>query len=206
MHEVSLPPIKVLVRREFLYDLKKGHGEYDLGLLISARSIPGSAMLFQVLLENGVLRDKLPISAILHKPTQAREFDELQLWNCFSANFCIVELNYLCGTRVEFYNKRKKWESGLYLFTFQWGSDMTYGIDLTQAEDPSEHKSGHFLQLDTGEFAIQPNNRLRFIDPSFTTKPFPENPDYKVNTQSYNCETSKKWITEDTDRYFYSNS
>lgn len=204
LHEVSIPPLKVFVRKEYLYDGQKGHGEFITGVLVSARAMSGQALLFQVLLENGVLRDKLPISALTHKiGVPKRDFDELQLWNCFSANVSVHNINYLCGLRVDVFNKRMQWESGEYLWTFQWGADMTFGIDLTLAEDPAEHKSGHFIMLDSGEFAVQPNNRLRFYEPSLVTKPFPEKPDYKVNTEFFNCESKEKWITEDSDRWFY---
>lgn len=204
MHEINIPPMKVWVRKEYLYDDQKGHGEYVLGVTMTARAMTGQAMLFQVLLEDGSLRDKLPINAITHKlNVQKREFDELQLWNCFSANFSLIQINYLAGMRVDVFNKRKQWESGHYLYTFQWGADRTLGIDMTLAEDPSEHKSGHFIKLDTGEYAIQPNNRLRFHEPSFVTKPFPDKPDYKVNTQFFNCESKNKWVTEDSDAWFY---
>lgn len=204
MHEINIPPMKVYVRKEYLYDGQSGHGEFMPGVTMTARAMTGQAMLFQVLLEDGSLRDKLPISALTHKiGIPKRDYDELQLWNCFSANFSILSINYLSGMRVDIFNKRKAWESGIYLWTFQWGGDNTLGVDMTLAEDPSEHKSGHFIKLDSGEFAIQPNNRLRFFEPSFVTKPFPEKPDYKVNTQFFNCESKEKWITEDSDRWFY---
>jgi hypothetical protein len=39
---------------------------------------------------------------------------------------------------------------------------------------------------------------------SFTTKPFPEKPDYKVDTEEYRCENkSDRWIVSDDDNYYY---
>lgn len=207
LHEASTPPIKVLVRREFMTDHTSGHGEYELGVMISVRSIPGNAALFQVLLENGALRDKLPIHALhaqKHEHKHEHPFHHLQLWNCFSENFSLVELQYLSGLIVEVRMKSGLWARGRYLWTMQWGSDMTHGIDLTLAVDPSEHKSAHFIQLDNGEFALQPNNRLKWHEPSHVTKPFPNRPDYKVNTDEWNCEAHEKWATEDSDSWAYS--
>jgi hypothetical protein len=204
MHEVSIPPLKVWVKREFQYDLERGFGEYDEGVLVSARSTPNSAMLFQVLMENGVLRDKLPIHAFATKKVSCDlPFHFLQLWNCFSANFSVLEINYLASLRVDVLMKDKKWYSGKYCWTFQWGPDSTHGIDLTLATDPFEHKSAHFIELDNGHFCMQPNNRLRWHDPTFITKPFPTKPDYKGNSQVWNCEIHSKWVTEDSNVMFY---
>jgi hypothetical protein len=211
MHEISIPPLKVWVKKEFLHNHEFGHGEWEMGLLVSARSISGNAMLFQVLLENGALRDKLPIHSFVwctkRWEAQCKEqeppFHYLQLWNCFSANFSAVEIDFLSGLRVDAVLKDKSIASGMYLWSFQWGPDATHGIDLTQAIDPSEHKSGHFLKLDNGMFAIQPNNRLRFYDPAHVTKPFPDRPDYKVNTDKWNCEAHAKWVTEGSNNWAY---
>jgi hypothetical protein len=162
-------------------------------------------MLFQVLMENGVLRDKLPIHAfVTDKNAPEIPFHHLQLWNCFSANFSIISINYLSGLKVDVKLKNGNWESGTYLWTFQWGPDYSHGIDLTLAADPFEHKSSHFIELDNGCFVLQPNNRLKWRDPSFITKPFPEKPDYKGNSKIWNCESYDKWTTEDSNAWFYS--
>lgn len=94
------------------------------------------------------------------------------------------------------------WCEGEIWWTFDWyGSEDTF--DYSLSEQPDEHKSGHFIALDNGEFAIQPNNRVRIFEPSFVTKPFPERPDYKVCTQFFNVEHMGKWQTSDDDRYMY---
>ena len=61
-------PIKVFVRNEYMYQHTKGHGEFTPGVIMSVRCLPGQAALFQVLLENGVMRDKLPCHALLTEP------------------------------------------------------------------------------------------------------------------------------------------
>jgi hypothetical protein len=204
MHEISLPPIRAYLRERFLYDGDPSKTDMLPCIIVSARSIPGSVMLFQVLLENGVLRDKLPIHALATKPDASEHpFHYLQLWDCFSANFTAVEIRFLSGLRVSVYCKDRVWRDGHYLFTFQWGEDLTHGLDLGYAIDPAEHKSGHFIEMCDGQFAIQPNNRLKFHEPSFCTKPFPEKPDYRVNTGWWSAETFSKWHTEDTNNFFY---
>ena len=65
--ESSFPPVDVWVRAEYLYDMKSHHDEFFLGRIVSVRCLPGQVPLFQVLLENGVMRDKLPCSALIDK-------------------------------------------------------------------------------------------------------------------------------------------
>ena len=58
-------------------------------------------------------------------------------------------------------------------------------------------------KLDNGNFAIQPNNRLRVFDPNFVTKQGQTVIERKVNTHIWTAENSPKWITEDNDNYEY---
>ena len=98
--------------------------------------------------------------------------------------------------------KDRKFYSGRYYATINWGSNDA-NTDLTLSESPDEHKSHHIILLDNGQIALQPNNRIKWSEPSFVTKPFPERPDYLVNKDYYNCESFDKWHTEDSDRMFY---
>jgi hypothetical protein len=56
------------------------------------------------------------------------------------------------------------------------------------------------LALDNGNYAIQPNNRILWNIPSFTTSSLV--PDYKVQTTYWNVE-NKNWHTDNTDKMFY---
>ena len=99
-------PIKVFVRNEYFYQGKKGHGELTEGVIISVRCMPGQAALFQVLLNNGVMRDKLPCHALLttnELPETDLPFHYLQLWNCFSYNFTLIHLSYVYDTQAVSY-------------------------------------------------------------------------------------------------------
>ena len=46
----NLPPIKVLVKKQYLYDHKKGKGEFVEGVWISCKSIQGRALYFETYL------------------------------------------------------------------------------------------------------------------------------------------------------------
>ena len=75
-------PLKVFIRDEYMYQHKKGQGNFTPGIVISVRCMPGQVALFQVLLNNGVLRDKLPSHALLtspNTPTPDLPFHYLQI-------------------------------------------------------------------------------------------------------------------------------
>jgi hypothetical protein len=198
-------PLKVFVRNEYLYQFKKGHGEFTEGVVLTIRCMPGQVVLFQVLLNNGVVRDKLPSHALLTSPELPDPdlpFHYLQLWNSFSYNFTLLAINYLYDTKVSVLMKDGKFYEGSYYATINWGSNDK-DADLTLAEDPMEHKSHHIILLDNGQIALQPNNRIKWSEPSFVTKPFPEKPDYLVNKDWFNSEGYDKWATADNDEYLY---
>ena len=198
-------PLKVYVRNEYMYQFKKGHGEFTKAIITSIRCMPGQVVLFQVLLENGVMRDKLPSHALVlepETPTPDLPFHYLQLWNCFSSNFNLFHINYLYDTRVSVFMKDKNWYDGNYYATINW-AENDRDCDLTLSQDPMEHKSHHIILLDNGQIALQPNNRIRWSEPSFVTKDFPSKPDYLVNETWFNSEGFNKWKTEDNDNYMY---
>ena len=65
---VNTPHIDVYVKKEYLYDGQKGHGELVEGIWVSAKSIQGRALYFETYIpEYGALYDKLPISAFVWK-------------------------------------------------------------------------------------------------------------------------------------------
>lgn len=198
-------PLKVYVRNEYLYQFTKGFGEFTEAIIVSIRCLEGQVCLFQVLFNNGVLRDKLPSSAFCLEPiipTPDLPFHYLQLWNCFSNNFTIFQINYLYDMRVSVYIKDGKWYDGRYFATLNWGKNNN-DLDLSLSEHPSEHKSHHIIFLNNGQIALQPNNRIKWSEPSFVTKEFPTKPDYLVNKNIFNSESFEKWSTEDSESYIY---
>ncbi len=170
--------MKVFVRRSFLNG-NIDDKSYEQAVLISVRCLEGSAALFQILTETGRMRDKLPLSAFCWKIPDSEDvwekypFHSLQLWDCFSRDFSIVQLSYVFNCRTTVLMKDRSQLEGQYQWTIQWaGNTNLGGADITLAEDGSEHKCHHFIRLDNGLFALQPNNRiLKWNEPSFCTKP-----------------------------------
>ena len=157
----NVPPIKVVIKKEYLYDGVKHKGEFQQAILLTAKSLPGLSTLFQVLLDNGVMRDKLPISAFVSKiDKNEKEYplDFLQIWNSFSYNITCMEINFLSGLRCSVFLKDKTWIKGTILWTFDWSGETDASVNLSLCEQPDEHKSGHVIEMDNGQYAIQPNN------------------------------------------------
>ena len=201
----NIPPLYCSVRKEYLYDLKSHHGQSEECVVFGFASITTRAILFHALLPNGAVYYRLPISAFFQKHIQRTEVpdmqvDELQLWNCFSYHPAVTNYSFLDGQRGTFFGKDKKMYPGEYLFTIDWAHPDSNVLDTEHSEISHEHKCAHILALDNGNYAAQPNNRILWNIPSFTTSD--TKPDYKVQTTTWNVE-NKDWKTDDSDDMFY---
>lgn len=204
---VNLPPIRCYVRKEFLYDFQKGHGEFEPCFWVSLKSIRGEAFRIEAYLTDyGALYDKLPLHAFVWK-TQIDEaellpLDYLQLWDCLSYDITIVEKKLLSKMRCKFLTKEKKWQFGEYLFTVDSAAPDANMLNTTFSEDIQDHKSYNFIKCDNGQFAAQPNNRMLVFEPSNNPDTL-KFPDFKVATIKWSVESSSKWALGDTDTVMY---
>ena len=92
----NVPPVKVWVKKQYLYDLEKGHGEYVEGIWATVKSIQGRALYFETYIpEYAALYDKLPISAFVNSPKVKDDLplEELELWDAFSYHITVIENN-----------------------------------------------------------------------------------------------------------------
>ena len=85
----NIPPIYAQIRREYLYDCKKHHGEVEDCIVFGLSCITGRAILWHAIMENGAVYYRLPITAFIqrdYEPTAVpiKRLDELELWNSFS--------------------------------------------------------------------------------------------------------------------------
>jgi hypothetical protein len=210
----NVPPVKVWVRSEYLYDLRKGHGEYTPAYWVTCKSISGRALYFEAYLtEYGALYDKLPISAFLawdsnypekpESPTPDLELTDLQFWNGFDTGLTVIEKNLIYNMDVEVLTRSSGVIHGTYLFTVDNYHPHRNEPDFYFAEVPDEHKSHNIIALDNGQIGAYPNNRCRFSDPSLTPEQL-KTPDFKVSTRYFNVEKAPKWgRLGDQDDYFW---
>lgn len=212
-----LPPVKVLVLAEYLYDHQSGHGEFVEGVWCSVKAHRGEAFRFETYLpQYAALFDKLPISAFVWKipelefmpgdndpPTyKLLPLDMLQIWDALSYHVTVVEKPLLKGLRAQFFGKDRQIHTGRYMFTLDGCNPDPRIPDFTFVESVDEHKSYNLLQLDNGQFALQPNNRCQFFDPALNPQEI-KTPDFKVATTKYTVEDKAKWRLGDTTSVTY---
>jgi hypothetical protein len=157
------------------------------------------------MLPNGACYWRLPISAFYQKTFDRSDVPnmqthELELWNCFSYWPSVTCFDWLDGVKGKYLGLDKKFYHGKYLFTIDWAHPDVNILDTEHSEIPQEHKCAHILELDNGNYAAQPNNRLLWHINSYTT----DNswPDYKVQNTYWDAEDSGH-VTEDSDKMFY---
>lgn len=196
---VPIPTIDCFVRGNFLRNQEDSHDLKFPCYIFGMASIPGRTPLFHFMMEDGGLWWRMPIHAFCtKKDAPQQELDELVLWDSFSYYASATCFPLMKNKTMRFISRRKQTYQGRYLFTLDWAHQDESILDLSLAEDVSQHKCGHVIAMDNGNFAIQPNNRLRIFDPSFTVK------DElvihrKYNTHLWTAERTGKWVTPDTD-------
>ena len=200
-----LPPVPVWIKKEYLYDHQKGHGELTPGIWISIKSIQAKALYFETLLTDyGALYDKLPLSAFVWKQDYDKDkqlsLDTLQLWDCFDYHLTVIQKPLL--SRCEFFGKDKQMHPGEYAFTIDTAHADISILDTNFSEHDPEHKSFNVIKLDNGQFAAQPNNRVIWRDQSLIPEKL-MTPDFKVCSQNYKVETTPKWSVGHSDEWQY---
>ena len=203
----NLPAQKIWVRKEYLRDLKDGHGEFVEGLWVSVKSIPGRAFYFETYLpEYGAMFDKLPISAFVSSPeTPNPDLDlaNLQFWNCMDYGISSLCKNIVASMEWEIRTRNYGNIKGVYICTLDNYHEDLNQIDASTSEIPDEHKSFNLISLNNGQYALYPNNRCRIYDISMTPDT-PKTPDFKVSTQYFQVENGIEWgRLGDTDEYFW---
>ena len=197
----NLPMYPVLVDKSYLYNGKKGHGEYMRGYWVSVKAQKHRALLFETLLENGALYDKLPISAfVTHEDAKPKhKLHELALWDVDAWNITTIvkdNIRHLdCVVRIG-----KEMVPAEYICTVDQ-CDADGSLLTSCASIPREHKSMNLLALmdGSGQVASQPNNRILWTDRSWTHVKDP--PDFEACDEVYFSNTNENYCL--TDAWFY---
>lgn len=195
----NIPYFKCLVRRSHYTHNVKDDNTYDNAYAFGIQSITGKILTFHIMTDFGMVRSRVPISELFIKPpTKDIPFYYKQLWDCFSENVVVKKYSFLLEKRcqVALRDKTKIWAT--YLFTVDW-------YDNPYSDEPTDYKAGHILMADDGYLLCMPNNRIYWRDSNWVTVDFPLNvKDIKVDKYLPSVESvADKWITEDTDSYYY---
>lgn len=200
----NIPAMECYVRGEFLRNLEDSHGTYFPCLIFGVCSIPSSVPLFHCLLEDGGIFWRLPIHAFCSREeVEPMGLEELVLWDSFSYHVSVTIFSSIKQSKVRYMSRSRKEYEGVYLFTLDWAAEEQNVVDVGFSEAAGQHKCGHIIELDNGNYAIQPNNRIRIHDPSFCVKSGRSIIERKLHTHKWSVERSFKWVTSDDDDYEY---
>ena len=92
---------------------------------------------------------------------------------------------------------------GKYHFTLDnYHADLDT-VDTDVSEMPDEHKSHNCIELENGQFALYPTNRMKMYDLSLTPNE-PKTPDFLTSTTNFQIEQGIRWgRLGDTNEYFW---
>jgi hypothetical protein len=195
----NVSSFKAVVKKSYFTKNEADNDEYYNVYVFGVQSIAGKMLTFHILTDSGMMRSRVPLSEIyIQKPEKDVPFYYKQLWDCFSENVSVIEYDFLAYHRcqVVLRDGSKVWAN--YMFTVDWYNNP-------YSNEPSDYKCGHILASDDGYLLCIPNNRIFWKDSNWVTKKLPEDlKQYKVDTELLSVENqSDKWITEDTDSFYY---
>jgi hypothetical protein len=167
----NIPPIDCYVRGNFFRNQIDSHDKYFECVIFGVSSVQNRSPLFHFMMEDGGLWWRMPINAFCTKPGVPEvDLHELVLWNSFSPYVAVTKFANLTNLKMSYRDRQKNVVQGKYLFTLDWHNPDSNRLDDGYSETPNEHKCGHVIQRDDGNFAIQPNNRVRVFEPSFANR------------------------------------
>jgi len=193
----NIPIIECYVRGNYLRDQRDSHDKYFWCAVFGVCSTPKQVPLFHFLMEDGGVWWRAPISAFCQEEgIKEQLLSDLVLWDSFSYNISVTTFHQLAGAKVMFTTRDKVQLQGRYLFTLDWTEGDFNELNFGYAGKPDQHKCGHVLALDNGNYAIQPNNRCRVFDSNMgidlSTPPLINR---LVNTHYWSVEDQPKWTT-----------
>ena len=180
------------------------HDQYFPCVVFGVATLPDRAPVFHFLMEDGGVWWRMPISAFCVEPNVPEvDIYDLVLWNSFSPFITVTQFDQMTGMRMRYQTRHKETVSGSYLFTLDWHTPESNLMDSGYSEVAGQHKCGHVIQRDDGNYAIQPNNRIKLLDPSFTTKVDANLIERQIGTRKYGVENADKWMSEDNNNFNY---
>lgn len=190
----NIPPIDCYVRGNFLRNQEDSHDKYFSCVIFGVSSVQNRSPLFHFMMEDGGLWWRMPINAFCKEPnTPEVDLHNLVLWNSFSPNVAVTKFANLANLKMSYKDRNRNVVSGKYLFTLDWHNPESNRLDDGYSETPNEHKCGHVIQRDDGNYAIQPNNRVRVFEPSFANQK-----DLVIgrliNDRVWDVEDMEKWV------------
>lgn len=204
---VNIPVFVGFLDSSFLYDkLPDINAERIPVEIFSFTSIPQRCGLFSVMTEYGSQHARVPIH-YLHTNIDGGSnypLDWIQLWDSMSYYISCSINSYTKNRAAKIILKNQKFALAKYMFTLDWCFGPQY--ENGYGEMAAGHKCGHVFAGNDGQYFIQPNNRIFWMDGgSWIAKKFETKPDWKVFSKEFSCEhTGSRWVSKsETEEYFY---
>lgn len=200
MRNANLPKARVYVR----CDAFGGDpNTFEPAWLLSVRAMRNRPFCFQVWVDKyAACFDKIPPHCIYHYEPDGDQIDlplhKVQLWECLSGSIEVWQKAQLIDVPMLVNLGEGKSITGHYWFTIDFLPEhQGLGtLDVGDVELLEEHKEGNVVKLANGQIAIYPNNRLKWMPISLTSKDAAANiPDWDVATN----EQWDEWWQDSTD-------
>jgi len=205
---VNIPTFYAKLDSAFLYDLAPSPNNKQVPVEVFAyTSIPQRCGMFSVMTEWGSQHARVPIHYLRSLNTETASnypLDWLQLWDSLSYYASVTVLEYCKNRGAMVWLKDHTQHQAKYMFTLDWCMGPQYQAGY--GEYAGGHKCGHVFEGEGGQFFIQPNNRVLWMDGGAWISKKLDKPDWKVFSQEFSCErTGSRWVSEsDEELYFYS--
>lgn len=202
----NIPTFFAFLDTGFLYDQEPNvNNERIVVEVFNYTSIPQRCGLFSVMTEYGSQHARVPIHYIRSTEEGGSDYplDWIQLWDSMSYYGSVGIMDYLKNRAANILLKNKKTHKAKYMFTIDWCLGPQY--ESGYGEMAAGHKCGHVFAGEEGQYFIQPNNRVLWMDGgSFISRQLTK-PDWKVFSKEFSCEhTGSRWVSEsDEEVYFY---
>jgi hypothetical protein len=178
MKNCNLPPIRVYVWDNFLFDCNQKKGKTG-GHLISVRCRQNQALQFTVLLDDGALFAGLPSNSISFKSESDVSWLPLidtQMWDCVSDDIEFIQLETILYASCSVKTETSGIINGSYLFTLDF-------VGEGFSRHPTHWKQLHAIETEKGHLILYPQYRIRFTDKALLEKK--ELPSYIANTHHW---------------------
>lgn len=204
---IDIPVFFAYLDTNFLYDEPPNvNADRILVEVFNFTSIPQRCGMFSVMTEYGSQHARVPIHYLRSDESGGSTYplDWIQLWDSMSYYASVKIDSYTKNRAANIILKNKKKHKAKYMFTIDWCLGPQYQNNY--GEMAAGHKCGHFFAGEDGQYFLQPNNRVLWMDGgAFISKNLDKKPNWKVFSQEFSCEnTGSRWVSESEDEmYFY---
>ena len=200
----NMPYISCSIRQAFT-----GLDELLEGYIFGVKSMINRPLHFHFQSRIGAVFWNMPVSAFVHKEgydqlseDETTRLSMLESWDCQSNDIAVTTFAFLQNHAVDVFCRDKKWRSGRYITTIDDYEGDLNNINVGYSND-QDSKCFHFICLDDGNFAVQPNNLLRWHNADFIV---PYDKDSPPKLQIYSEQLSSELIDRtygNSPYYFY---